>query len=123
MEEHQKKVIIFDDDEDILSVCTAILEQQGWKVFTFTDCNDIIQKVSKIHPDIIFMDNWIPDTGGVFATQVLKNSETYKHIPVIYFSANNDINSLALRAGAETFLAKPFEIADLTRVINDALAN
>lgn len=121
MKEPNKKIIIFDDDEDILSICSYILEEQKWEVHTFTDCNNIIEKVSAILPDVILMDNWIPDVGGIIATQTLKKNEALKNIPVIYFSANSDIQVLASNAGAQTYLAKPFDLEDLERVINNVL--
>lgn len=116
-----KKIIIFDDDEDILSICTYILEEQNWEVHTFTDCNDIINKVSAIEPDVILMDNWIPDMGGMQATQILKGNSRLTNIPVIYFSANNDIHTLAANAGADSYLAKPFDIDELGKVIDKVL--
>ncbi|MDB5123684.1 MAG: response regulator receiver protein [Mucilaginibacter sp.] len=121
MNDLNKKIVIFDDDEDILSICSYILEEQGWKVFSFTDCNNIAEKVSSILPDVILMDNWIPDDGGIIATQILKKDESLKDIPVIYFSANSDIELLANHAGAETYLAKPFDLEELERVINTVL--
>ena len=116
-----KKIIIFDDDEDILSICSFILEEQGWIVYAFTDCNQITEKVSSILPDVILMDNWIPDDGGIIATQTLKKSDELKNIPVIYFSANSDIELLANHAGAETYLAKPFDLEELERIISTVL--
>lgn len=117
-----KKIIIFDDDEDILSVCTYVLEEQGWEVHVFTDCNQIIDKVTSVMPDVILMDNWIPDTGGIVATQTLKSNDALKNIPVIYFSANSDIQLLAKQAGAEAYLAKPFDLEDMERIIDGVLA-
>ena len=122
MNNHAKKIVIFDDDEDILSICSFILEEQGWEVHAFTDCNKISEKVSAIMPSVILMDNWIPDNGGIIATQTLKKQENLKNIPVIYFSANSDIELLANHAGAETHLAKPFDLEELERVINNVLA-
>jgi CheY-like chemotaxis protein len=116
-----KKIIIFDDDEDILSVCTYVLEEQGWEVHVFTDCNQITDKVSQIMPDVILMDNWIPDTGGIVATQTLKSTDALKHIPVVYFSANSDIQLLAKQAGAEAYIAKPFDLEDMERIIDSVL--
>jgi DNA-binding NtrC family response regulator len=121
MNDPEKRIIIFDDDEDILAICSYVLEEQGWEVHTFTDCNHIIERVSSIKPSVIFMDNWIPDAGGIVATQMLKKNEALKKTPVIYFSANNDIHLLADNAGAETFLAKPFDIDELEQVIHTAL--
>lgn len=120
-ETEKKKVIIFDDDDDILSICTYILEDHGWKVYTYDNCNDVTGKVANIMPDVILMDNWIPDTGGIEATQALKADAMLKSIPVVYFSANSDIQSLAKTAGAESYIAKPFDINDLERVINEAV--
>ena len=121
MNENAKKIIIFDDDEDILSICNYILTEQGWTVYTFTDCNDITEKVAAIMPQVILMDNWIPDAGGIIATQTLKKSAELKDIPVVYFSANSDIQLLASHAGAETYLAKPFDLEELERVINTVI--
>jgi two-component system cell cycle response regulator DivK len=118
MSNDKKKIIIFDDDEDILSICNYVLEEQGWEVHTFTDCNSIAERVTAIMPDVILMDNWIPDAGGIIATQTLKKTEDLKSIPVIYFSANSDIQLLANHAGAETYLAKPFDLKELERVIS-----
>ena len=116
-----RKIIIFDDDEDILSICSFILEEQGWTVTAYADCNNIVDKVSVIMPDVILMDNWIPDDGGIIATQKLKQNEALKNIPIIYFSANSDIEVLANHAGAETYLAKPFDLEELERVISSVL--
>ena len=90
-------------------------------MYAYTDCNQITEKISAVLPDIIIMDNWIPDDGGIIATQILKKNERLKDIPVIYFSANSDIELLASHAGAETYLAKPFDLEDLERVINTML--
>jgi CheY-like chemotaxis protein len=111
------RIAIFDDEQDILAICRIILEEAGYEVFTFENCKDIVQRVIETDPIVILMDNQIPDTGGVVATQLLKNSEAVKHIAVIYFSASSDISTLAAQAGADAYLAKPFELADLEKMI------
>jgi CheY-like chemotaxis protein len=123
MSKSEKKIVVFDDDEDILTICNFILEEQGWTVSTFKDCNKITERISAILPDVILMDNRIPDEGGIVATQTLKNDENLKNIPVIYFSANSDIGLLASQAGADTYLAKPFDIEELEQLINSFLVD
>lgn len=113
----QKKVFIFDDNTDILELCTFILEDAGYEIKTSSTSNNIIDQVSAYTPDIIFMDNWLPDVGGIEATRELKGHDTLKHIPVIYFSANNDVMLLADQAGADGYLSKPFDIQDLENII------
>jgi CheY-like chemotaxis protein len=117
----KKRLIIFDDDADILSICRYILEEQGWEVHTFTDCLQLLERVAAVSPDVILMDNWIADLGGISATQLLKSTPEARHIPVVYFSANGDIEALAAQAGADAWLAKPFDLEDLERVINAVL--
>lgn len=118
MEANNNNIIVFDDDQDILFLSDFILKEAGWKVYTFNNCMNIIEKVSTINPALILMDNWIPEHGGIAATQELKNSELTKHIPVIYFSANSLIEKLAKDAGADGYLAKPFEMNDLENIIS-----
>jgi two-component system cell cycle response regulator DivK len=67
------------------------------------------------------MDNWIPDTGGVKATRQIKNDLLLKSIPVIFFSANDQVRDLAIEAGAEFFLQKPFDMEDLENVVSQAV--
>ncbi len=108
-----KKILIFDDDKSILEVITIIFEENGYKVEISETSHDIIQKVEEVRPDVILMDNWIPNIGGVEATKLLKSNEEFKNIPVIYVTANNDIAALAASAQADDYVAKPFNLEDL----------
>lgn len=119
----KKAVMVFDDDPDTLMLCSIILSGKGYNVHTSDNANDIIEKVKKAQPDVILMDNWIPNLGGIKATRLLKGHEEYKSIPVIYFSANNDIKQLAEQAGADTYIAKPFDISHLEKVVADVIVN
>lgn len=117
----EKRILICDDDEDILSICTYILEEGGWDVHTRNHCKNIVETVEELMPDIILMDNWIPDMGGIKATQAIKSAPSLSHIPIIYFSANNDVKALASVAGADNFLAKPFDIEELEKIVASVL--
>ncbi|RZK55710.1 MAG: response regulator [Pedobacter sp.] len=118
-----KKIFIFDDNTDILDLCTLILEDAGYDIKTSATSNNIVDQVSAYMPDLIFMDNWLPDVGGIGATQAIKADPELKHIPVIYFSANNDVKALAETAGADTYLPKPFDIQELENVVSRYLNN
>lgn len=112
----KKRVLICDDDADILFICSYIFEKQGIEVVTRTHCNNIVEAVKDIQPDLILMDNWIPDSGGIVASRTIKESTDCNHIPIIYFSANNDIQALAQEAKADAFLAKPFDLEELKKI-------
>lgn len=118
-----KTILIFDDNKAILDTFSIVLQSFGYEVATSSTSHDIIEKVENFKPDLIIMDNWIPEIGGVKATQLLKNHTEYKNIPVIICSATNDIESLAGLAGAEGFLSKPFDIDDLEKNVADLINN
>lgn len=113
----KKKILIFDDDTAILEVITIIFEENGYDVKISETSHDIIEKVADYQPDVILMDNWIPKIGGVEATKLLKSTEEFKHIPVIYVTANNDIVALASEAQADDYVSKPFNLDDLERMV------
>ncbi len=118
---NNKTILIFDDDKHILDVCSIILTDAGYNVAISETSHDIIERVEEVRPDAILMDNWIPDIGGMKATQLLKQHPDYKHIPVIYCSANNEVHMLADKAGAEAYLSKPFNIFDLEEMVKKIL--
>ncbi len=115
------RVMIFDDDIDLLEVCGIVLRSKNYLVRGVNKCTDILEEVKSFSPDVILMDNWIPETGGVKATQQLKKHVSFKLIPVIFFSANNHVKELAQEAGADFFLQKPFDIGELENVISKAM--
>ena len=109
--------MIFDDDKDILAICTFIFKRLGWVVSSSENCIDIVEKVRADKPDVILMDNWIPDNGGIVATRQLKQTEDLQKIPVIYFSANRDVESLANQAGADAYIQKPFDLKEFENMV------
>ncbi len=113
--------MIFDDDTDLLEVCSLILTAKNFEVVLKDRCTAIIDDIQVHQPDVILMDNWIPDIGGVRAIQLVKESGDHKHIPVIFFSANNNVSELATEAGADYFLQKPFDIKELEEMVANAV--
>jgi len=118
-----KTILVFDDDINILDVFTIVLESSGYHVEISETSHNILERVKEVNPDMIIMDNWIPNIGGVKATQILKGEPDFKHIPVIYCSANNDVSFLAEQAGADAYLAKPFDLDELENKVADLLRN
>ena len=112
----KKKVLICDDDEDILNLCQLILERNNYQVETSKDCESVLPRITDIDPDVILMDLWIPVMGGEALVKILKADDVTRHIPVIIFSANNEIEKIANRLNA-AFLPKPFQIKDLLRIV------
>jgi DNA-binding NtrC family response regulator len=119
----QKRVLILDDDLDILQICTIVLKRKGYEVSTLNNSNQIIENVRVYKPDVILMDNWIPGPGGIESTRMLKSETELQDIPVIFFSANSNVSQLAEEAKADYYLQKPFDIGELEGIVNQAVTN
>ena len=116
------KILIYDDDADILEVCATILRMKGYDVLCKDHCKDVLLDIKTYQPDVILMDNWLPDIGGVKSIQLIKKTPEFQDIPVIFFSANSHVEELAKEAGADYMLKKPFDLTDLQVAVAKAVA-
>lgn len=115
------RILIYDDDADILEVCATILRMKGYDVMCRDHCKEVLADIGLYNPDVILMDNWLPDIGGVKSIQLIKNTPRFRDIPVIFFSANSHVEELAKEAGADYMLKKPFDLIELQKVIAKAV--
>ena len=112
----KKKVLIADDDPAILEAMTLILEDAGYDVKTTV--NGHTEKFAQEYlPDVILLDIWMSGMDGRNICKSLKAKKLTKHIPVIMISANKDTEKIAKEAGADGFLAKPFDMKDLLSTV------
>ncbi|MDQ6845902.1 MAG: response regulator [Bacteroidota bacterium] len=118
----KKCILIFDDDPEISLVCKIILEQQNYSVETRIYCDDVIDDISKVKPDLILMDLWIPEIGGENAINLVKQNENTRNIPIILFSANVELEEVCNRIGANGFLKKPFAIKELESIVESTIS-
>ena len=114
----KKTILIFDDNQEILTVCRVILERHNFRVEIKTYCDNIIEDTITTNPALILMDLWIPVIGGENAITLLKNNGATQHIPVILFSANTDIAKISKRVNANGYLRKPYDIMELLHIID-----
>lgn len=112
-------IFIFDDDKDVLMMCGIVLESQGYAVNTCNVTDDIINRVSGVKPDLVIMDNKIPPYGGINAIQALKKDPLTSDIPVLFFSANIQVEQMSQEAGADAYIQKPFDLDDFEKIVYD----
>jgi two-component system cell cycle response regulator DivK len=117
----KEKVLIFDDDADILEVCTIVLQTNGFEVTTQRNCEDILAKIDRFTPDVLLMDNKIPPSGGIEACKTVRSSVEHAGLPIVFFSANQDVARLADEAGADHFIEKPFDLDTLVSTLRKAI--
>jgi DNA-binding response OmpR family regulator len=107
---HDKCILIYDDDQEILLLCKTILIKSQYRVETQTRCDNVIRDIDKFRPSLILMDLWIPEIGGEKAISVIKENAATRHIPVLLFSAVADIQEIYKKINADGYIKKPFDI-------------
>lgn len=109
-----KTILVVDDDEDIRSVISYILQDEGYQVAELGNGSHVIETVLSVHPDMILLDVMLGDADGRDICKHLKGlSETMK-IPVVIVSATHGWHTMHEKnCRADNYLNKPFDIADL----------
>lgn len=115
-----RKVLVADDDPAIVESITLILEEYGYLVQSTSDGQTLYQLKYDL-PDLILLDIWMSGDDGREICTFLKKQENTKHIPIIMISASRDIKKSARDAGADDFLAKPFNIDELIKIIEKCI--
>jgi DNA-binding response OmpR family regulator len=113
---HVKKIMIVDDDPGIRDILKIIFERGGYEVCLEADGKFIFQKDYPL-PDIFLLDRYLSGMDGVDICRYLKSQEYSKHVPVIIISASPDLAHTAVKAGADGFIEKPFDLKNLLQVI------
>ena len=113
------RILIVDDNEDILAVMKMILVDFGYHVTTLINGNLLFDTVREIKPDLILLDIMLGEMDGRDLCMQLKRNSTTKEIPVILISASHQVfEHLPLNIGApDDFLAKPFDIDELLDMV------
>ena len=115
-------IVVVDDDPAILEAMKMILELYNYQVETIAD-GDVVPKLTLLQPKLLFLDICLSGVNGTDICKSLKSTEATKDIPVIMISASYDVNKCMKDAGADDFLAKPFELRDLLSKVNKYVLN
>lgn len=113
MSEHKKRILVADDDPSILDVLKLMLEQVGGYDVSTTADGESVLELDEDLPDLILLDLWMSGIDGRDVCKSLKSNDRTKDLPLIIFSANRDVELISRTAGADDFLAKPFQMDEL----------
>lgn len=110
----KKRVLVADDDPDLLSVTRSVLEFAGFKVDTADDGKDALKQIKKRTYDLLILDMMMPKLGGIKLFQMLKKSKRYSKIPVLFISGypdrielNEQMREMVKRA--DGYITKPLK--------------
>ena len=120
----QKKLLIIEDDPDILDILKLIFQSEGYIVYTSLTGEET-QHVVDMAPDLILLDLRLSAFGkeGAEICQRLKSEQLTRQIPVILLSAETDISIVCSVCGANDYMRKPFDVDRLTSKVKTMIRN
>ena len=113
----KKKILIVDDDAEIVELIADVLVRDGrFEIKTASSGYEAGMQTQQFRPDLILLDYMLPDINGNVVCKIIKENPEYENIRIIIISGvvkQEEIDQL-LKAGAEDFIKKPFNITELT---------
>jgi CheY-like chemotaxis protein len=121
----RQKILIVDDEKINLEFFEVMLSKLGFVVEEANDGVEALEKVKKFYPDLILLDNIMPRMSGWEVTKNLKNDPKYREIPIIMFSALNDVKDkvAGFELGVDDYITKPFNFSEVLARIKATLRN
>ena len=111
MENKNIKILLVDDEPDILELLEYHLEKEGYKIKKAKNGEAAIEKAAKFNPDIIVLDVMMPELNGLEVCKRLRNNELFENTLIVFLTARNEefTEVMALDLGADDFIAKPLK--------------
>jgi two-component system response regulator VicR len=115
-----KRILVIDDDEDILNILDIILGDEGYEAI-LSQTGPTTEEIKILHPDLILLDIRISgfEKTGVQICAEIKSELALANIPVLLFSAEMDVPILANNSGANGYVKKPFDINKLLAKVKE----
>jgi len=119
----RKRVLIVDDEPDIVESLRFGLEHEGIECLEAYDGEQALLKAKREDPDLILLDIMIPKLSGYKVCRLLKFDQRYKGIPIIMLTARAQKQDIELgsQTGADEYVTKPFDIDNLTVLVKGYL--
>lgn len=109
MDPKGKKILIADDEPDILEIIHYNLAKEGYDVITAKDGDEALQRAKSSQPDLIVLDIMMPKKNGVEVCEILRSQPSFKDTLILFLTALNDESShiKGLETGADDYVSKP----------------
>ncbi|ANI88998.1 DNA-binding response regulator [Arachidicoccus ginsenosidimutans] len=120
MDNKPKKILIADDEPDILEIIGYNLKREDYEVHTAKDGNEAIVKAKEIKPDLIILDMMMPYRNGMEVCEILRAQPVFENTLIVFLTAINDDNNeiKGFETGADDYITKPISPKVLTSRIN-----
>lgn len=117
-----KKILIIEDEQDILDMATMILEDEGYEVCGISEYPGFESTVNSCGADLVLLDLNLRGYRGEDICRYIKKSEALKHTPVVIMSANRDLQVVKEEAGADGYISKPFDLTDFINLVKQFIS-
>lgn len=117
------KIIVVDDDKTSTSLFEQVLLMYKYEVVTLNESAKTLETATEVRPDLIILDLMMPEPDGFKVCRMLRADPSLRRTPIIIVTALNDLDSklVAMGAGANDYLVKPFHIDQLFTMIEKQL--
>ncbi len=121
----RRKVLVVDDEADVLLLCRVNLEFEGYEVIEARDGEEAMQKVTEHKPDAVLLDVMMPKMDGWQVLSALKSDPETADIPVVMLTAKvQDVDQIrGWSSGAADYITKPFSPLALSQVLENVLTS
>ena len=111
MNPEDTKILLVDDEPDILEIISYSLKNAGYNVYTAKNGIEAIKQTEKIEPHLIILDVMMPEMDGIEACEIIRNTQKIKHTLIAFLSARGeDYSQIAgFNAGADDYITKPIK--------------
>ena len=120
MDPKGKKILIADDEPDILEIINYNLAKEGYEVATAKDGDEALTKAKSFHPDLVLLDIMMPKKNGIEVCEILRSQPAYKKTLIVFLTALNDETShiKGLETGGDDYVSKPISPKVLVSRVN-----
>jgi len=118
------KILIVDDDDDMVSLMKLVLEQYSYNIMQASTGEEALSIARNYNPDVIILDIMLPKMHGFSVCHIIKNDEELNHVKILMISAKSfDVDKRrALASGADAYMTKPFDLNELTDKVKELLS-
>ena len=117
-----KKVLIADDEPNIVTALEFLLRRKGYEVKVATTGREALDAVAAVEPDLVLLDVMMPIVNGYDVCRAIRAADGGKAIKIVMLTARGEQGEKAVEAGADLYFSKPFSTSDLVGAIGQLLA-
>jgi DNA-binding response OmpR family regulator len=119
----KKKILVVDDESDIVKTTAIALELDGYAVYTAATGVEAIATIRRCSPDLVIIDMILPEMSGKDVVRWIKRSPEYQHVPVILITAlaQKSEKEALEEENIDSYLIKPFDLGHLERKVKELL--